>query len=117
MSRFKVGDKVRVYYYIDGSEETYTVHKIFNAHDFIPELNCEPDRDGYLWVDESGRFSWDEQFDVDNDLDMECTLVSSGEVSSPQPTQNDMYPHTCPRCGAPAYKGFNNIECSSCGNF
>lgn len=117
MSRFKVGDKVKVYYSINGSEETYTVHKIFDAHTFVLELGFIPDRDGYLWKSEDGRFSWDERFDVDNDNEMVCIFVSSGEVSSPQPTQNNMYPHMCPRCGAPAYKGLNNIECSSCGRF
>ena len=33
------------------------------------------------------------------------------------PLCSDMYPHTCPRCGAPAYIGMNDIECSHCGRF
>lgn len=30
-----------------------------------------------------------------------------------KPALNNTYPHKCPRCGAPAYIGFTNIDCSS----
>ena len=48
MSRFKVSDKVKVYYPVDGSEEIYIVHRMFNAGSFIPELNAKPLESGYL---------------------------------------------------------------------
>lgn len=48
--------------------------------------------------------------------------VSMFEVISP-PTvgfpsvvvSDDKYPHICDRCGAPAYKGLNDVDCSKCG--
>jgi hypothetical protein len=27
------------------------------------------------------------------------------------------YPHTCPRCGAPAYQGLTIVDCTKCGKF
>ena len=40
----------------------------------------------------------------------------SGNISLPS-IDTSRFPHTCIKCGAPSYNGYNRVECSKCGEY
>jgi len=42
-----------------------------------------------------------------------CFEKHEGQEPTAHVAETNLYPHTCPRCGQPAYIGINNIECSA----
>jgi len=109
MPKFKVGDVVKVHYNVCAKAETYVVHAVLSAGSFSPELDSEVSSDAYIWREENGTFSWDEQKDIDNECGLTCFLVSSNDKEK---VLSSMYPHTCEYCGFPCWNGINFV-CSN----
>jgi hypothetical protein len=48
---------------------------------------------------------------VDEGFELVKTALPSSTIVSHR-SRSSVYPHTCPRCGAPAYVGFSKVDCS-----
>ena len=110
MAKYKKGDKVRW----DHNDKVYEVECFLNE-----DQQYEGNWSGgfksililgknYILKNEKGYLEYEHMFSVEG---IHFSLVERSKVVSEE------YPHTCKRCGAPAYVGLNDVECSSCGRY
>jgi hypothetical protein len=48
----------------------------------------------------------------DDDFPDFVLMPDKDSVKPVKKDRDDRYPHRCPRCGAPAFIGFNQVDCS-----
>jgi len=65
----------------------------------------------YIFEDEVGNLQYDYFINVDRNK--EFSLIERQKTT----IVDKNYPHVCKRCGAPAYIGLNNVDCSNCGRY